>query len=206
MIDRTYNWQDLKRPNCFNFYENKILKLIKFYNPKNILDIGSGNGYLCGKLKKLNFNISGIEPDIKGFNLSKDFYKDVIFYNISCYDNPNQINQKFDLIISTEVIEHLYYPSKLIEFSKKLLKPKGIFILTTPYHGYLKNLAISIINGWDKHFTVDWDGGHIKFWSIKTLNHLLIRHDFNILSNIGVGRLPFLWKGLITVSQNKANL
>jgi len=47
-------------------------------------------------------------------------------------------------------------------------------ILTTPYYGhYIKNLICSICNLWDYQFTTDWYGGHIKFWSLKSLTNLL---------------------------------
>jgi 2-polyprenyl-6-hydroxyphenyl methylase/3-demethylubiquinone-9 3-methyltransferase len=74
------------------------------------------------------------------------------------------------------------------------LKPGGVIILTTPYHGYLKNLALSLLNAWDKHFTVDWEGGHIKFFSPKTLSAMLKEAGFGEIEFRGAGRLPYLWK------------
>jgi len=59
------------------------------------------------------------------------------------------------------VIEHLFLPRALLRFAAKVLKPSGSLILSTPYHGYLKNLALALTGKLDKHFTVLWDGGHI---------------------------------------------
>ena len=50
----------------------------------------------------------------------------------------------FDAVVSTEVVEHLYAPHELIRFSWEALKPGGHLILTTPYDGYLKNLALAV--------------------------------------------------------------
>lgn len=197
---KIYEWNE-KKPNCFNFYEKKLLHEIRKINPKSILDIGSGNGYFCNQLNQYYKNIVGIEPSKDGFNISKKKFANIKFLNISCYDNPKKINQKFDLVISTEVIEHLYYPQKLLEFSRQCLNKNGYLIITTPYHGYLKNLLLSLFNHWDKHFTVDWDGGHIKFWSKKTLNKLIISNKFKVLKNKGVGRAPYIWKGFITIAK-----
>ena len=58
-------------------------------------------------------------------------------------------------VISLVVAEHLFYPRKLLEQSYQVVKPGGCIIFSTPYHGYLKNLAISVVNGWDKHFCMD---------------------------------------------------
>ena len=71
--------------------------------------------------------------------------------------------------------------SKLIpdgteKFLKNLfasIKPGGFLILTTPYHGYLKNMTLSVINQWDAYLMVGSVGGHIKFFSPKTLKIML---------------------------------
>jgi 2-polyprenyl-6-hydroxyphenyl methylase/3-demethylubiquinone-9 3-methyltransferase len=53
------------------------------------------------------------------------------------------------------------------------LKPAGHFIVSTPYHGWLKNVVLALSGKMDNHFTALWDGGHIKFWSRETLSRLL---------------------------------
>jgi 2-polyprenyl-6-hydroxyphenyl methylase/3-demethylubiquinone-9 3-methyltransferase len=50
----------------------------------------------------------------------------------------------------------------------------GMGFLSTPYHGYLKNLALAVSGKMDSHFGALWYGGHVKFFSIKTLQKLLI--------------------------------
>ncbi len=70
-------------------------------------------------------------------------------------------------------------------------------IISTPYNGYLKNIVIALLDGFDKHHTVLWDGGHIKFWSFKTISALLKEFDFDVVKFKGVGRLPYLWKSMI---------
>ena len=74
-------------------------------------------------------------------------------------------------------------------------------MLTTPYHGYLKNLALSVFGKWDAHFTSEWEGGHIKFWSRATLTNLLGNAGFEVFEFSGVGRVPYLWKSMILVSR-----
>src|SRR5262249_37524354 len=79
----------------------------------------------------------------------------------------------------------------------------GHLIISTPYHGYLKNLFLALTNSWDAHLSPFWDGGHIKFWSYKTLSRLLNESGFRIVRFIGAGRLPFLWKSMIVVAQKR---
>jgi hypothetical protein len=46
-----------------------------------------------------------------------------------------------------------------------------------------------------------WDGGHIKFWSKKTLSELLKREGFEVIDFHGVGRLPYLWKSMVLIAK-----
>jgi 2-polyprenyl-6-hydroxyphenyl methylase/3-demethylubiquinone-9 3-methyltransferase len=101
------------------------------------------------------------------------------------------------LIVSTEVVEHLYAPRAYVKGAFAALKPGGRFICTTPYHGYLKNLALALVNGWDRHWDPLWDGGHIKLWSRATLEKLLSEAGFGNLQFRGAGRLPGLWMTMI---------
>ena len=108
---------------------------------------------------------------------------------------------RFDAVVSSDVVEHLYRPADLGECARELLVPGGWLILGTPYHGYLKNLTLSVIDGWDAHHTVGWDGGHIKFFSVKTLSRLVIANGFEVQRFHYFGRAPWLWKNMICVAR-----
>lgn len=82
-----------------------------------------------------------------------------------------------------------------------LTAPGGRAIVSTPYHGYLKNLAIALSGKFDRHFTALWDHGHIKFWSRHTLTMLLAEAGFNVVDFDRVGRIPALAKSMILVAQ-----
>jgi hypothetical protein len=49
----------------------------------------------------------------------------------------------------------------------------------------------------DNHFHVLWDGGHIKFFSVKTLTALLKTEGFTDLHFNFAGRFPYLWKSML---------
>jgi 2-polyprenyl-3-methyl-5-hydroxy-6-metoxy-1,4-benzoquinol methylase len=110
----------------------------------------------------------------------------------------------FDLVISCDVIEHLYSPLELLRCAYKVLKPGGKLLLVTPYHGYWKNLALAITGKFDSHFEVHHEGGHIKFFSVKSLSALLINESFKNLRFSYYGRLPFLWMNMICISTKAA--
>jgi 2-polyprenyl-6-hydroxyphenyl methylase/3-demethylubiquinone-9 3-methyltransferase len=74
-------------------------------------------------------------------------------------------------------------------------------VLSTPYHGYLKNLALAVSGKMDAHFTALWDHGHIKFWSRATLATLLREAGFSRVEFLRVGRIPPLAKSMIAVAR-----
>jgi len=111
--------------------------------------------------------------------------------------------KNYDIILSIEVIEHLYSPDTYLSNINYWLKDSGLLILTTPYHGWLKNLAIAVTNKFDKHVNPLWEGGHIKFFSKKTIFEILKRNRFKPLMFKGIGRLPYLWKSMLIVAEKE---
>lgn len=184
---------------------NPLIKMIHSASPplKNqpkprILDIGCGNGSLTNLIAQQGYEIVGVEDSKSGVRLAQEEFINCRFIHGSIYDLPyTEIGGQFDIIISCEVIEHLFYPKALVRNTKQLLKPNGRLILTTPYHGYLKNLALAISGKMDKHFTALWDGGHVKFFSVLTMKSLLISEGYEDIRFKFAGRIPYLWKSML---------
>ncbi len=182
--------------------------LIKYLNPnknKIILDLGCGNGSFARYLMANGYQVYGTDASENGIaianSLNPGFFA---VQDLSSDDLPPEFAEiKFDTIVSTEVIEHLYNPRAFVSFAKAILSKNGggEIMISTPYHGFLKNLALSLTNSWEKHLGPLWDGGHIKFWSKNTLNKLLTEQGFTITGFVGCGRLPFLWKSMIVIAK-----
>jgi 2-polyprenyl-3-methyl-5-hydroxy-6-metoxy-1,4-benzoquinol methylase len=163
-----------------------------------ILDLGCGNGSFSNALAQLGYTVVGIEESAAGVEIAKQNYPDCDFRRGSIYElSDSELEHSFDAIISVEVIEHLSNPRALVTAAKYYLKPEGRFILTTPYHGYLKNLALAISGKMDAHFTALWDGGHIKFFSVPTLTKLLKTEGCNNIQFQYAGRIPYLWSSML---------
>jgi 2-polyprenyl-3-methyl-5-hydroxy-6-metoxy-1,4-benzoquinol methylase len=200
-----YGWESSKAPGSSTILAPTVIEILKRLEPKRVLDLGAGNGDLCNIIHKCGYDVVGIDHDAKGCRIASEAYPDIPFYRYGVEDNPDLLlekqNNKFDVVVSTEVIEHLYSPHLLPMYAHKILNNKGCLVISTPYNGFLKNLALSILNKWDKHHTALWHGGHIKFWSVNTLSKLLSDNGFNVISFYGVGRAPYLWKSMILVAR-----
>jgi SAM-dependent methyltransferase len=151
-----------------------IRRYIKAIGARSMLELGCGNGAMARDLIGICPKIVGLDPSASGIEAARRNCPAGTFYAMSIYDPPEQIpDDGFEVAISTEVVEHLYYPRELLRFARKKLKEGGLFLISTPYHGWLKNVAISVSGKWDPHHDVSWDGGHIKFWSRATLGSIL---------------------------------
>ena len=207
---QSYGWDSELPPCSCGFILPHVLAILKTKKIGSVLDIGCGNGFLCAALHKEGYKVAGVEYDSNGYEIARKTYPMIHFYQGSIYDSPDALcsayPERFDCVISTEVIEHLYSPAKLPLFAKKLLKPNGFLIISTPYHGYLKCLLISLLAKYDAHHDVLWEGGHIKFWSRKTLSTLLKNTGFNVIGFHGCGRFPYLWKSMVVVAQKQCDL
>lgn len=76
-------------------------------------------------------------------------------------------------------------------------------IISTPYHGYLKNLAVIAAGRFDHHFDPLWEGGHLKFFSVPKLRELFIDAGFDRYEFHRIGRVPILAKSTLAVVYKK---
>lgn len=204
--DAEYGWQS-PRPTCSQPYVFPAVSgVFASLGSRRALDIGSGNGALCASLTAQGYDMTGIEADGGGVAIARAAHPGIRFIHGKVEDDPTRLLQgeaPFDTVVSTEVIEHLYSPHRLPRFAAGVLGPGGHLVLTTPYHGYLKNLALSVFDKWDHHHTALWHGGHIKFWSRRTLGALLHENGFEVVQFVGLGRAPWLWRSMLLVARKR---
>jgi 2-polyprenyl-3-methyl-5-hydroxy-6-metoxy-1,4-benzoquinol methylase len=124
-----------------------------------VLDAGCGSGFIAAQIAALGHAVTGIDASPDGIGLARRAYSGVRFEIASVYDDIAHLMPPggWNVVVAAEVIEHLYSPQRFLANMDRHLQPGGSIILTTPYHGFLKNLALSL-DAWDRHFTVQWEG------------------------------------------------
>jgi 2-polyprenyl-6-hydroxyphenyl methylase/3-demethylubiquinone-9 3-methyltransferase len=167
---------------------------------KRAFDLGCGNGATANMLSELGFAVSGADPSEAGIRQANSAYPHLDLRLAGTHDDLKAMFGTFPLLVSVEVVEHVYAPRVFAKTAFELLEPGGLALITTPYHGYWKNLAIALTGKFDWHHTALWDGGHIKFWSMATLSTLLQEAGFSVNRYVRVGRIPPLAKSMIAIA------
>jgi len=137
----------------------------------SVLDIGCGSAI---KLMKFIYpvchNVYGIDQErIVKFNRKK--YKINTFYADDIEDSKLNLEKKFDLIISCDVIEHLVNPDKLLSYIKKYSHNNSYIFITTPDRDILRG----------KNCSHSPKKSHVREWNFKEFNNYINSHSFNII-------------------------
>ncbi|WP_346331770.1 methyltransferase domain-containing protein [Prosthecobacter sp. SYSU 5D2] len=166
-----------------------------------VFDLGCGNGSVAAEVAKAGYQVTGCDPSVTGIEMARGHWPDLKLETGSGYEDLGARFGTFPVIYSLEVIEHVYDPRKMVARVYEMLEPGGRFILSTPYHGYWKNLMLALTGKMDSHFTVLWDHGHIKFWSRETISQLLTEAGFKVLKIRRLGRVPALAMTMMVVAE-----
>jgi len=168
---------------------------------RTVFELGCGNGSVAWELTQRGWHLVGVDPSSEGIELAHQAFPSLQLRQGSAYENLSAQYGQFPIVLSLEVVEHLYFPRRWAATMYSLTAPGGVALVSTPYHGYWKNLALAVTGRLDAHFTALWDDGHIKFWSINTLRLLLQEAGFTNIRFERVGRLPPIAKSMLAVAR-----
>ncbi len=171
---------------------------------KRAFELGCGNGSVAAAMAAEGWEVTGVDPSDQGIEQARRAYPHLRLEKGSAYDDLVSIYGRFPVVTSLEVVEHCYAPRDYARTLYDLVEPGGTAIISTPYHGYLKNLAMALTGKMDAHFTALWDHGHIKFWSFDTLGALLREAGFEDVRFERVGRIAPLAKSMFAIAKKPA--
>lgn len=96
-----------------------------------ICEVGCGFGYLTYALDRAGYNVVGIDISQVAVEKARQNYGD-LFIHTDIKDYANTHTGKFDVVIATEVIEHISEVKEFLKEARNLLAPGGDLIITTP--------------------------------------------------------------------------
>ena len=113
-----------------------LLKKANIQTSSSVLEIGCGDGALCGLIyKKYRCNLTGVDPSEDGIRFSREMFDRYRFkgsFKVSEGYRLDFSDGQFDIIVLADVIEHLQQPELMLEEIKRLLKRGGHVAITTP--------------------------------------------------------------------------
>lgn len=165
------------------------------------LDLGCGDGgtagcYLVDHSKHyLGADISGMAVKLareRGFDAVQIADAAVLPFE----------DASFDVVVCSEVLEHLFEPQLSVAEVIRVLRPGGRLIVTVPNSAYWRDRVDALLGLWhpggdDRGRTEPWRSPHIRFFRPATLRRLLLSTGFRHVEVTGIasplfGRIPLL--------------
>jgi 2-polyprenyl-3-methyl-5-hydroxy-6-metoxy-1,4-benzoquinol methylase len=158
--------------------EYHLDKFEKYRKNNRMLDVGCGEGWILETAKARGWEVYGTEFSSKAIDICRK--KGIMMY--AGVLNPEKIEEReFDVIISTQAIEHINNPREEVFNVHQLLRTGGLFYITTPnFNSYLRLFLR------DKYSIIEYPE-HLSYYTRKTLNKLLQQSGFRKVKLLTTG-------------------
>lgn len=161
-----------------------VIELCKTYakDAVSLLEVGAGFGTFCEVMKERDFfeKIVAIEPTPTLAKTCREKGIEVVELPIEQVDFPPE--ERFDVIVNFEVIEHLFSPKDFIVGCRNMVKDGGLLIITCPNGEGFDVVTLGTVSD-----TVDHE--HLNYLSPQSLGMLLEKSGFEVLSALTPGKL-----------------
>lgn len=166
-----------------NYFKSEIGK------DKKILDLGSRDGTLIRNFLVGN-NVTCLDIDQRACDLCRSNLKiEVVYHNLN--EKLPLGNEQYDLVLMSDVLEHVFLTQHLVSEAYRVLKNGGILLGSTP-NAYYWTSRLKMMHGLD---LVNYnDPTHVRFFSKQSLQKTLDEvFDRNIIKSYGKHLLSGLW-------------
>ncbi len=166
-------------------FMNTVVGSVKSLKPESILDVGSGEGFTLARFhtEKIGKKLEGIEYMKEALELGKKLHPHIQTKPGNIYKLPYKDNM-FDLVLSTEVLEHLDEPGKglkeLIRVSKKYV------LLTVPNEPWF---TVQRFMRGRNMLKLGAHPEHVNLWTSKKFEDFVKNHNVKIVHK----KQPFPW-------------
>lgn len=165
----------------------------------SVLDVGCGNGNLLYQLRNRFKNLIGLEYSAHRLEQAKLNLSDITFRPVlgSAEDMSDIDSDSIDCIVSADTIEHIPDVYQATAELYRVLRPGGKLIINTPNIAFVKKRALLIFGRFPSTSQSNeglgsdilFDGGHLHYFTFRSLSILLQRAGFVIDQSIGFGKL-----------------
>lgn len=171
-----------------------IIKLLAINPADQVLDLGCGTGHMLLKIKSGQLTGVDLSPYLLAIARQKLALHPVTLIYGNVEDLPPEVKAKtYDKILSSEVIEHIKSPQKMIEQITSVAKPTSLIVITFPYENLLNKIKAILhkvgllqllFKGIPTRMTDEW---HLRFMDQKVFEEI-IRGQLKIIK---IKKVPF---------------
>ncbi len=170
---------------------------------RGILEIGCGEGEMARHLSSLGKSIVGVERDAVKASAAKEFCKEVIVGDIEAWttiESLKSFEKSYDLILYSEVLEHLVSPEQTLRELRIFLRPGGGVLAVLPNVAFYKTRLMLLGGRWNYSDEGILDRTHLRFFTRYTAETLIRDAGFQIVANLATHysrRYVFLYNRLV---------
>ncbi len=150
----------------------------KYRKTNKILDVGCGRGWFLIEAKKRGWETYGVEFSDTAIKICRE---QGINVKAGVLNSADFESSSFDVITSFEVLEHINNPNEEIAMIRELLRKDGLFYCTTPNFNALIRFYLK------SGYNIISYPEHLIYYTKKTLNTLLKRHNFKSVKFLSTG-------------------
>lgn len=164
------------------FWHEKKWQILKGFAGKKyqtILDVGCASGHISYLFKKLfpESSVTGIDPASHFIKFAKKTYPTVNFQCVDAHKLPFK-DKSFDLIICTEMLEHVLNPGIVLSEIRRCLKKNGEVFISMDSGNLLFKIVWFF---WTKFGPGKiWQGAHLQEFNTRKLENLIRSSKFYI--------------------------
>lgn len=158
----------------------RIIRTIinQYSHPNKILDVGCASGWFLHELSKQYHKTKCFGIDVYGQAISygKKRYPSLVLKKADAHSLPFP-DKSFDVIVCTEVLEHVENPEKVIHEIKRILTDDGLAIIEMD----TGNLLFRVVWFWWTNIRNGvWKDSHIHVFTTQKLEKMIKRAGFSI--------------------------
>lgn len=181
-----------------------------------VVDIGCGPGHLTGQIKDLGVDVEGADLSDNSLEILKK--KSLKGKKVDLEDTFPYKDSTFDVVVASEIIEHIIRTEFFLDELIRICKPGGILIITTPNVASLAR-RLMLLFGVNPYLEYKLYGGagHVRYFTFKNMRSFLTEHGLkieklfseainlsfsgNVVTKLGARIFPALGRNIYSVSR-----
>jgi 2-polyprenyl-3-methyl-5-hydroxy-6-metoxy-1,4-benzoquinol methylase len=163
-----------------------------------VLDVGCGEGRFVAELARAGMAVVGVDVAEEPLRRARALHPELdLDLRVIPLDGSWPLpDAGFDVVWAGETIEHVADTAGWLSEVRRVLRPRGALLLSTPAHGRLAMLAIALsARRFEAHF--DPRGEDLRFYSARTLERLLGEFGFEHIEVRRAGGAPLMRRVLL---------